>query len=91
MENIYLPVSEGLPHNPPKPLGRHVTLSHYVDANLMHCLLTSHSVTGILHFIKQTPIDWFSKKQVTVETAIYGSKFVAARTCVEQTINLRNT
>ena len=90
-ENIYRPVSEGLPHDAPEPLGRHVTMSHYVDANLMHCLLTGRSVTGILHFINQTPIDWFSKKQATVETATYGSEFVAARTCVEQTIDLRNT
>ena len=90
-ENIYRPVSEGLPHDAPEPLGRYVTLSHYVDANLMHCLLTGRSVTGVLHFINQTPIDWFSKKQATVETATYGSEFIAARTCVEQAIDLRNT
>ena len=36
-------------------------------------------------------MDWFSKKQATVETATYGSEFVAARTCVEQIIDLRNT
>ena len=38
-----------------------------------------------------TPIDWYSKKQATVETATYGSEFVAARICVEQIIDLRNT
>jgi hypothetical protein len=48
-------------------------------------------VTGILHLANATPIDWFSKKQATVETATYGSEFVAARTCVEQIIDLRNT
>jgi hypothetical protein len=36
-------------------------------------------------------MDWYSKKQATVETATYGSEFVAARTCVEQIIHLRNT
>jgi len=56
----------------------------------MHDVLTGHSVTGILHLLNQTPIDWFSKKQATVETATYGSEFVAARTCVEQIIDLRN-
>ena len=30
------PCTEGLPHDAPEPLGHHVTLSHYVDANLMH-------------------------------------------------------
>ena len=37
------------------------------------------------------PMDWFSKKQATVKTATYGSKFLAARTCVEQIIDLCDT
>ena len=57
----------------------------------MHCLLTGRSVTGILSFINKTPVDWFSKKQATVETATYGSEFVAARTAVERLIDLRIT
>jgi hypothetical protein len=57
----------------------------------MHDLTTGRSVTGILHLVNQAPIDWYSKKQATVETATYGSEFVAARTCVEQIIDLRNT
>ena len=44
-----------------------------------------------MHFINQTPVEWFSKKQATCETATYGSEFVAARTCVEQIIDLRIT
>ena len=52
---------------------------------------TGRSVTGVLHMINKTPIDWYSKKQATVETATYGSEFVAARTCVEQIIDLRTT
>ena len=71
--------------------GKFVTLIHYVDANLMHYLLTGKSVTGILTFINKTPIDWFSKKQATVETATHGSEFVAARTAVERLIELRLT
>jgi len=49
-------------------------------------MLTGRSVTGVLHFFNQTPIDWYSKKQATVETATYGSEFVAARTATEQVI-----
>jgi hypothetical protein len=30
-----------------------------------------------------TPIDWYSKKQSTIETATYGSEFMAARTATE--------
>ena len=48
-------------------------------------------MTGILHFFNKTPIDWFSKLQSTVETATFGSEYVAARTCTEQIIDLRMT
>jgi hypothetical protein len=89
--SVYGNVTEAMPHNAPPPLGKPVILIHYVDANLLHDMLTGRSVTGILHFLNQCPIDWFSKKQATVETATYGSEFVAARTAVEQAIDLRCT
>ena len=91
VKSIYGEVKEIIPHDAPEPLGNFVTLTHYVDANLMHDLVTGRSVTGILHLLNQTPIDWYSKKQATVETATYGSEMVAARTCVEQIIDLRLT
>ena len=89
--SVYGDGEELVPHEPPAPLGKPVTLSHYVDANLYHDMLTGRAVTGILHFVNQTPIDWFSKKQSTVETATYGSEFVAARTCTEQCMEIRHT
>jgi hypothetical protein len=36
-------------------------------------------------------IDWYSKKQATVETATYGSEYISARTCVDQIVDLRTT
>ena len=89
--SVYGDPKELTPHDAPKPLGKPVVTVSFVDANLMHDLLTGRSVTGILHFINQTPFDWFSKKQSTVETATYGSEFVAARTAVEQIIDHRIT
>jgi hypothetical protein len=88
---VYEEIEEDKPKNAPKPLGKAVTLTHYVDANLMHNVVTGRSVTGILHLMNKTPMEWFSKKQATVEMVTYGSEFVAARTCVEQVIDLRNT
>jgi hypothetical protein len=90
-KSVYGELQEQIPRDAPEPLGKFVTLSHYVDANLMHDMVTGRSVTGILHFVNKMPIDWYSKKQATVETATYGSEFVAARTCVEQIIELQNT
>ena len=62
-----------------------------VDANLYNNMLTGCSITGILHFMNKTPIDWYSKKQATVETVMYSSKFVVAHTCVDQVMDLRLT
>ena len=90
-KSVYGDVMELIPTDAPEPLGKYVTLSHFFDANLMHDIVTGRSVTGILHLVNKTPVDWFSKKQPTVETATYGSEFVAGRTCVEQVIDLRCT
>jgi hypothetical protein len=70
---VYGNVEGLLPVDAPEPLGNCVTLTHYVDANLMHDVATGRPVTGILHLINKTPIEWYSKKQATVETATYGS------------------
>ena len=51
----------------------------------------SGAVTAALHFLNQTPIDAYTKRQSTVETAIYGSEFVATRTAVYQIIDIRTT
>ena len=53
-------------------------LSSFANANLMHDVVTGRSASGILEFINQTPIDWFSEQQGQVETATYGSKFMVA-------------
>jgi hypothetical protein len=78
-----------LPDNNPIPLGKPVVMTTFVDANLYHNFVTGKSVSGILHLYNKTVIDWYSKKQGTVETATYGSEFVAARTAMEQIIDLR--
>ena len=90
-QSVYGKVKELVPKDCPKALGKHVTLSHYVDANLYHDMLTGRSVTGIIHFVNKCPIDWYSKKQGTVETATFGSESSAARTATEQIIDLRTT
>ena len=88
---VYSGACEQIPHDIPEPLGKHVQTTHYVDANLHHDLATGKAVTAALHFLNQTPIDAYTKRQSTVETATYGSEFVAARTAVGQIIDIRTT
>ena len=65
---------------------------------LPHLMPTSFTVLPLVHLslhavisANQTPTDWYSKKQATVETATYGSEFVAAKTATEQIMDLRYT
>ena len=71
--------TEDLPIDAPSPRGKRVILSHYFDANLMHDVLSGKAVTGVIHFWNKTPIEWYSKKQSTSETATYGSEFLSGR------------
>ena len=89
--SVYSGACEQIPHDIPKPLGKHVQTTHYVDANLHHDLATGKAVTAALHFLNQTPIDAYTKRQSTVETATSGSEFVAARTAVDQIIDICTT
>ena len=78
-----------VPDDIPDPLGEAVTTTTTMDANPNHCLATGKSLTGCLHYVNKTPLDWYSKKQATVETATYGSDFVAAKTATEQIMDIR--
>ena len=89
--SVYGNVQEILPDDMPDLLGKAVTTTTTMDANLNHCLATGKSLTGCLYFVNKTPVDWYSKKQATVETAIYGSEFVAAKTATEQIMDIRLT
>jgi hypothetical protein len=89
--SVYEEVKEIIPTDIPEPKGKYITLSHYFDVNLYHDMVTGRSVTAILHFLNQTPMDWYSKKQGTVETATFGSEFITAMTTINQIIDLQTT
>jgi hypothetical protein len=88
---VYSGATETIATNLPEPRGKQVVTSSFVDANLYHDMVSGRSVTGCLHFLNKTPVDWYSKLQTTAETATYGSEFIAAKTCTDQIIELRNT
>ena len=89
--SVYGNVQEILPDDTLEPLGEAVITTTTMDANLNYCLATGKSLTGCLHFVNKAPVDWYSKKQATVETATYGSEFVAAKTATEQIMDIRQT
>ena len=88
---IYGTVLEEIPKDAPEPLGKSVTTTMFLDANLLHDLITGRSVTAVLHFFNLTPGDWCTNRPVTVENATYGSEFVAAKIATEQIVDIRQT
>ena len=90
-ESVYGTDPEEEPPNMPEPLGKRMRITIYVDANLYFDLITGRACTGILIFLNQTLIDWFCKKQNSVATATFGSEFVAAKTGVEKSQDIRYT
>jgi hypothetical protein len=89
--SVYGNVKEDIPKDMPAPKGCYIVFTCFVDANLMHDYITGRSATGILHMLNLTIVDWFSKRQDTVELATYGLEFVAARQATEQIMDIRNT
>ena len=86
--SVYAGAKEEIPKDASRPLGKPVLHSVYYDANLYHNKLSGKAVTAILHFLNKTPVDWYSKKQATPETATYGAEFIAGRTTIDQTIEM---
>ena len=86
---LYAGAKEEVPHDIPRPKGKHVTTTTYVDANLHHDQVTGRAVTASLHLVNETPSHWHTKRQAAVETATFGSEFVALRIATDQIIDLR--
>jgi hypothetical protein len=60
-----------------------------VDVTDVHRSFSNRSHTRILIFVQNAPIIWFSKKQNTVESASFGSDFVALRAARDMIVALR--
>jgi hypothetical protein len=73
----------------PEALGHSVTTTCYVDADHAGCKVTRRSQTGIIIYVNKAPIIWYSKRQNTVESATFGSEFIALKTAIDQIDGLR--
>jgi hypothetical protein len=76
---FYGDVQEEEPVDMPVPLGLPVEVSCFVDANHAGNVVTRRSHTGLIIFVQNAPIIWYSKKQNTVESSTFGLELVALR------------
>jgi hypothetical protein len=86
---FYEVLEEELPPKMPEPLGKPVSIHVFVDANHAGNVVTRRSHTGILLFVQNSPIQWLSRRQNTVETSTFGSEFVALRTARDMIMAIR--
>ena len=80
---------EELSSNMPVQKGNTVRITAFFDADHAGCLATRRSTTGMLMFLNNTPIKWYSKRQSTVKSATYGSEMVAGQITVEFVIEMQ--
>lgn len=88
-QDFYGDVREELPPSMPEPKGKSIQISCFVDANHAGNVITRRSHTGIIIYVQNAPIIWFSKRQNTVEASSFGSEFVALRTAKDMLVALR--
>jgi hypothetical protein len=67
---FYGDVTEAIPINMPKPLGKKVDLQMIVDSDHPGDKLTQRSCTGFFIYCNMALIVWLSKKQPTIETSV---------------------
>ena len=81
--NAYGDVKEELPPDMPEPLGKDVDLRLYVDSSHANDKVNRRSRTGFFIFLNSALVQWCSKKQATIETAVFGAEFVAMKIGME--------
>lgn len=80
---------ETLPLGRPQERGNPVQINLFCDAAHGTCHTTRRSTTGIILFVNGAPISWYSKRQNTIESSVFGSEFVALKIAVEMNEALR--
>ena len=73
----------------PKPRGRSVTTTAFVDVSHGANKVTRKSHEGHILFVNRAPVKWHSKRQQTVETSAFSSEFIAMKHCIEDIEFLR--
>jgi hypothetical protein len=86
---FYPDAMEAIPSNAPEARGKPVQINMFCDAAHAIDHVTRRSTTGFIIFLQGTPILWYSKRQNTIESSTFGSKFVALKIATEVMEGLR--
>jgi hypothetical protein len=78
-KSFYGNVEESIPSNAPEPRGKDIDLQLYVDSDHAGEKCTRRSLMGFFVFMNTALVQWFSKQQATIETSVFGAKFVVMK------------
>jgi hypothetical protein len=88
-KNFYGDVKEAIPSGMPEPRGKEVDIRLYVDSDHAGEQRTRRSRTGYFIFLNMAPIVWYSKRQPTIESSVFGAEFGAMKNGMEAARGLR--
>ena len=80
---------EPIPENAPDPLIPELNIPWFVDSDHAGNVMTRWSHKVILTYLNNTPISWYSKLQITVESSTFRYEFNSLRISVDQVKSLR--
>ena len=87
--DFYQQDKELIPPDMPKPRGKAVQTTCFVDSDHAGDQVNRRSRTGVLVFMGRAPIIFYSKKQGSIESSSFGSELSAMKTAVELVEGLR--
>jgi hypothetical protein len=88
-KSMYGDVKEIITSDAPIPRGKEVDLRLFVDSDHAGEQFTRRSRTGFVMYLNMAPLVWFSKRQPTVESSVFGAEFVAMKNGIETCRGLR--
>jgi hypothetical protein len=80
--NFYGDIQEAIPPNIPKPKGKTLVITLFVDSDHANDKSLRRSRTGFILYPNSASVIWYSKRQGTIETSVFGAEF-AMRTGIE--------
>lgn len=88
-KEFYGKPKEPMPPNAPRPRGKEVQIRVYVDSDHAGEEQTRRSRTGFLIYVNKALVLWYSKRQGTIESSVFGAEFVAMKNATEAARGLR--
>jgi hypothetical protein len=85
---MYGDLKKAIPPNAPFTRGKAIDLCLFVDSDHSGEHFTLCSRTGFFISLSMAPIVWFSNRQPTVESSVFGAEFVAMKNGIETTRGL---